>query len=115
MGRLIYGSPGTAIEIDDRALAHIKVAILAKLRRDEKFALSWQHGSEGGGGRSTIWLHPSIPLQFVFNGSRQPSLNRAWIDELLVTANSAGGLQLIPEPGAEPGTEHGDHTVDRTA
>jgi hypothetical protein len=107
MGKLIYGSPGTEIEIDDRALAHIKVAVLAKLRRDEKFAMSWQHGQEGGGGRSTIWLHPSIPLQFVFNGSKQPTLNRAWIDELLATANSAGGLQLVPEPDGEVGAQNG--------
>jgi hypothetical protein len=114
MGKLIYGSAGTAIEIEDRALAHIKVAILAKLRRDEKFAMSWQHGPEGGGGRSTIWLHPSIPLQFVFNGSRQPSLNRAWIDELLVTANSAGGLQLLPEPEIQPDDEHRDHVSTRS-
>lgn len=98
MGKLIYGSPGTTIEIEDRALAHIKVAIISKLRRDEKFALTWKHGQEGGGGRSTIWLHPSIPLQFVFNGSKQPTLNKAWIEELMVTANSANGLQLVPEP-----------------
>ncbi|RNE62628.1 DUF7882 family protein [Cryobacterium tepidiphilum] len=98
MGKLIYGSPGTAIEIEDRALAHLKVAMLAKLRRDEKFALSWQHGAEGGGGRSTVWVHPSIPLQFIFNGGKQPTLNKAWVELLVETANSGSGIQLLPEP-----------------
>jgi hypothetical protein len=43
----------------------------------------------------------------VFNGSKQPTLNRAWIDELLATANSAGGLQLVPEPDGEVGAQNG--------
>jgi hypothetical protein len=98
MGKLIYGSPGMEIEIEDRVLAHLKVAMIAKLRRDEKFSLSWQHGQEGGGGRSTIWIHPAIPLHFRFNGNRQPTLNRAWIEGMLHTANSTTGLQIIPEP-----------------
>lgn len=101
MGKLIYGSPGTAIEIEDRALAHLKVAMLAKLRRDEKFALSWQHGHDGGGGRSTIWVHPAIPLQFVFNGSKQPVLNKAWVELLVESANSGSGIQLLPEPAED--------------
>jgi len=98
MGKLIYGSPGTAIEIEDRALAHLKVAMIAKLRRDEKFSLSWQHGAEGGGGRTTVWVHPAIPLQFVFNGSKQPTLNKAWVELLVETANSGSGIYLMPEP-----------------
>lgn len=98
MGKLIYGSPGTEIEIEDRVLAHLKVAIIAKLRRNENFSLSWQHGQEGGGGRSTIWIHPAIPLHFKFSGNRQPTLNRAWIEAMLHTANSTAGLQIVPEP-----------------
>ncbi|MCU1634795.1 MAG: hypothetical protein JWQ68_34 [Cryobacterium sp.] len=98
MGKLIYGTPGTEIELDDRVLAHLKVAIVTKLRRDEKFLLSWQHGQEGGGGRSSIWIHPSIPLHFKFNGNSQPALNKTWLEELMLTANSTGGLHIIPEP-----------------
>ncbi len=101
MGKLYYGDDDLGIDMEDRLLAHVKMAIIAKLRRDEKFTFSWQHGVEGGGGRSTIWVHPSIPLRFKFDGSRQPVLNRAWVEALLLSANSTGGLQLVPEPAPD--------------
>lgn len=98
MGRLLYGAAERGYEIDDRALAHLRVAILTKLRRGESFALTLEHGHERGNGRTTMWLNEAIPIQFVFAGNRQPSLNRVWVDELLDTAHSMGGLQLVPEP-----------------
>jgi len=98
MGRLIYNSSHRELEIDDRTLAHLRVAILGKLRRSESFAFTWEHGVEHGSGRTTLWLHESIPLQFVFNGNRPPKLNRLWIEHLLLQANSTGGLQWVPEP-----------------
>lgn len=100
MGKFVYGAPTWSAEFDDRALAHLRVVILAKLRRGESFSLSWEVESSHGGGRSSIWLHPAIPLQFEFFGSREPMLNRAWIDALMLTANSPNGLQLVPEPTA---------------
>jgi hypothetical protein len=98
MGKLIYNSSSRELEIDDRTLAHLRVAILNKLRRSESFAFTWEHGVEQGSGRTTIWLHESIPLQFVFSGNRPPKLNRVWIEQLLLAANSTGGLQFVPEP-----------------
>ncbi len=98
MGKLIYGRD-SSIEIEDRLLAHLKLAVVAKLRRDEKFTLSWTH--ENDGGRSTIWVHPAIPLQFKFDGSRAPVINRAWVEALMMSANSTGGLQMIPEPAPQ--------------
>ncbi|WP_395244591.1 ATP-dependent DNA ligase [Agromyces sp. MMS24-K17] len=98
MGRLIYNSSSREIEIDDRTLAHLRVAILNKLRRSESFAMTWEHGVENGSGRTTIWLHESIPLQFVFSGNRPPKLNRLWIEQLLLSANSTTGLHYVPEP-----------------
>ena len=102
MGYLMYGRPSESIEIDDRTLAHVKIVILAKLRRNESFAFSFEHEVSEGSGRSTIWLHPSIPIQFKFFGSRQPAINRAWLDALIVAANSVDGLRLIEEPAATP-------------
>jgi hypothetical protein len=99
MGKLIYGHD-SSIDIEDRLLAHLKLAVIAKLRRDEKFTLSWTH--EGDTGRSTIWVHPAIPLQFKFDGSRAPVINRAWVEALMMSANSTGGLQMIPEPPQAP-------------
>ena len=101
MGKLIYGAPTWSLDFEDRVLAHLRIVILAKLRRNETFALSWQSEAFAGAGRSTVWLHPSIPLQFVFFGGREPALNRAWIEALMLTANSPGGLEIVPEPENE--------------
>ncbi|HEX4443691.1 MAG TPA: hypothetical protein VHZ81_08990 [Galbitalea sp.] len=97
MGSLIYGPTGTKVEIDDRALAHLKVVILTKLRRGEGVSFSWEKGTEQGSGRATIWLHPAIGLEFQFDGSRPASLNKLWLEELMTSANSSGGLHVLPE------------------
>lgn len=95
MGKLIYGR--REIEIEDRTLAHLKIVMLTKLRRNESFAFSHVHDVDSGSGRSTIWIHPTVPLEFAFYGSRSPEFNREWIDVLLQAANSPEGLRVIPE------------------
>lgn len=85
------------LHIEDRALAHLKVVIATKLRRQESFTLSWEHPTDQPIGRSTIWLHPAIPLRFIFDDPEAPTLNAACIAELAKTANSAGGVTLAPE------------------
>lgn len=97
MGMLHYGEGSAPIHIEDRALAHLKVAIAAKLRRNESFTLSWRHAEGDPVGRSTIWLHPAIPLRFVFDDPETPQLNMRWIEELMHSANSSGGIQLVDE------------------
>jgi hypothetical protein len=94
MGTLYYGESGTPIGIEDGALAHLKVAIVTKLRRGESFTLSWRHAEDQPRGRSTIWLHPTIPLRFVFDAPEPPELSREWVEELMRSANSTGGIQL---------------------
>lgn len=98
MGTLYYGDARVPIEIEDRALAHIKLVILSKLRRGEGFGFSWNYGADGGGGRSTVWINPSTTLQFEFAGSRQPTINRAWLEALTIASSSNIGLSLQPEP-----------------
>lgn len=98
MGTLYYGDAATPIDIEDRALAHLKVVIATKLRRGESFTLSWTHGPGQDVGRSTVWLHPSIPLRFVFDEPEPALLSRAWVEDLVNSANSSGGLLLVPEP-----------------
>jgi hypothetical protein len=98
MGQLVYGSQHTAIEFEDRVLAHLRIVLTTKLRRNESFSLSWVHSVEEGSGRSTIWLHPAIPLHYRFWGSKEPEISRPWIEELMLSANSTGGLLVIPEP-----------------
>lgn len=97
VGALIYGNPTWRIEFDDRVLAHLQIAVMTKIRRNEGFQMSWSN-DHASTGRTSIWMHPSIPLMFQFNGSRDASINRSWIDLLLQSASSSGGLQVIPEP-----------------
>ena len=97
VGTIYYGGSATPIHIEDRALAHLKVVISTKLRRNESFTLSWRHPDDQPRGRSTIWLHPSIPLRFTFDEPEPPELSRQWIEELASSANSSGGIMLIAE------------------
>jgi hypothetical protein len=97
VGTIFYGGSATPIHIEDRALAHLKVVIATKLRRSESFTLSWRHPAGQPTGRSAIWLHPSIPLRFVFDATESPELNRRWIEDLARSANSSGGIMLVPE------------------
>lgn len=104
MGYLHYGDHGTAVEIGDRALAHLQVVIIPKLRRGESFAFSWIEPTSTGSGRNTIWVHPMVTLRFKFAGSRPPSINPAWVAELAHLVNSDGGLRCTSEPaGLDPG------------
>lgn len=97
MGSLTYD--GTVIEFDDRLLAHLQIVIINKLRRHESFAMSWRDSAAVGDGRSAIWLDPSIPLYFKFDGSRVPSIDREWIERLADSAASSTGLLVIDEQG----------------
>lgn len=104
MGKLLYGTPPTEHEIEDRLLAHVQVVITNKFRRDESFAFVLPANPALGSGRQTLWLNPSIPVQFSFHGSRAPALNRDWVQQLMNEANSGRGLSLLPEPPQREGT-----------
>ena len=97
MGRLTYDSTLTA-DFDDRVLAHLQVVIGAKLRRGESFQFSWRDDPASGEGRNSLWMDQSVPLAFKYYGSRPPMLNPAWIEALMVAANSVSGLRIVAEP-----------------
>lgn len=97
MGTIYYGGDASAIDIEDRALAHLKVVIATKLRRGESFTLTWRHPEDQPRGRSTVWLSPSIPLRFVFDDPEPAVLSREWMEELAQSANSSGGIMLVAE------------------
>lgn len=99
MGHIYYGhGPASEpIPVDDRALAHLKIVIVTKLRRGESFIVSWA----GRGGRETLWLHPSMPLRFVFREPRAPELDAAWLRSLADAATTNGGIVLPREHAGE--------------
>lgn len=94
MAKLFYGTTPEPITIDDRMLAHVKVVVATKLRRGESFTLSWTHAADEPGGRSTIWLQPSIPLRFVFDSEQPESLDQNLLKRMANDANSSRGLSL---------------------
>ena len=102
MGTLLYGNPGIVITFDDRALMHLQIVISTKLRRRESFIFTWSDSVDEGSGRSAIWLDPTSTLYYRYFGSRTPSINREWIEALMLSANSAGGLVFIAEPSSSP-------------
>lgn len=98
MGTLVYGNAALSVAFPDRALWHLQIVITAKLRRGEGFVFSWNDAPELGSGRSAIWLDPSSTIHYRFFGSKLPSLNRVWLDALMLSANSATGLIYMAEP-----------------
>lgn len=94
MAKLFYGTSVEPIVVDDRLLAHVKVVVATKLRRGESFTLSWTHAPEEAGGRSTIWLQPSIPLRFVFDSEQQETLDQSLLQRMANDASSSRGLSL---------------------
>jgi hypothetical protein len=97
VGTLTYDSKLVAT-FDDRILAHLQVVIWAKLRRGEQFGFTWTDSQRGGMGRTSIWINPAISLSFDYYGGKQPAINPKWVEALTKAANSAGGLQVVPEP-----------------
>ena len=97
MGKLIVdGSLKTTY--DDRALAHLQLAILGKLRIAEPFVFTWKDDPSIGGGRTTVWIHAWTNLVFKFDSSQRPLINPAWVRALAFAANAPSGLYLVPEP-----------------
>lgn len=102
MGKLVYGASNVEIEFDDRALLHLQIIVASKLRLGESFMFSWKDDPSIGDGRSTIWIDRSIPLFFKFFGSKVPTVNPRWLEELHTSANSGTGLILTTEPPPPP-------------
>lgn len=97
MGTLYYAFSELPIRFDDVTLAHLRVVITSKLRRGESFTLSWVHPEGQEPGRSTVWLHPTIPLRFVFTDDEHPELDREWLEKLANSASLAGGVTIDAE------------------
>ncbi len=91
MGRLIYRDRAS-FDIDDRILAHLRVVIMNKLRRNEGFML--QVPVNEGVRQASLWIHASNALVLQFYGGREPTLDRELIDQMMHDASGADGLTL---------------------
>lgn len=97
MGTLFYDGQVIA-HFDDRALAHLQMVILTKLRRHESFLFT--AANNDGAGRTSVFVHPGVSLKFTYDDSQAPRLNPSWIGVLGRLANTGPGLHLAPEPQA---------------
>jgi hypothetical protein len=97
MGFLYYGSSSFSLEMEDRALAHLKIVILSLLRDGKSFPFSHVKSYEEGSGRDTMWFTPVSEVRFHFRGSRPPRLNEAWLRAIHATASAPTGLHIVPE------------------
>jgi len=95
MGYLVYDN--REFLVDDRTLAHLRVVIIDKLRRNESFGMSLPDGTWF----VTIWVSPRSRLQFVFDGDRHPTLNRGWLNTLSDDVGMTGMLNLLSETAEE--------------
>jgi hypothetical protein len=96
VGILYYD--GREFDFDDRALTHLQIVISTKLRRKEAFFLSWSQVAERGSGRHAVWIDNGVPIHFFYEGSRPATVNREWIESLLLSSGRASGLQFSEEP-----------------
>lgn len=102
MGRMHYGQDDFSSEFDDRTLAHLQIVVSAKLRRQEAFFLSWHADASQSNsqGRTSIWMHPAIPIRFEFETTEPIEIDRDWLERLSISANSNAGMHVTPDPKA---------------
>ncbi|WP_456064315.1 DUF7882 family protein [Cryobacterium melibiosiphilum] len=75
MASLLYGDKGIVVSVDDRALWHLQLVIVAKLRRQESFVFSWVD-DDSSSGRGAIWLDPASTLYFRYRATASHSESR---------------------------------------
>ena len=98
MGFMSYGNDSYAVEIDDRPLAHLKIAVLSLLRAGKCIAFSFERSIGQGSGRETLWISPSTEIRVRFNGSKPPLINELWALSIIATADTPTGLRMVVEP-----------------
>ena len=101
MGRLIYRDRAS-FDIDDRILAHLRIVVMNKLRRNEGFML--QVPVNEGVRQASLWIHASNALVMQFYGGREPAIDRALVDQMMRDASGADGLTLTTAGIAPPPT-----------
>ncbi len=109
-GRLIYRDRA-AFDIDDRILAHLRIVVMNKLRRNEDSCSSCPSMRRAAGES----VDPRLErLVMQFYGGREPVIDRALVDQMMHDASGADGLTLTAA-GIAPQTAPVRQPVGRTA
>lgn len=93
MGNLEYNSSRPPIEVEDATLAHLKIVIGTKLRRQESFMMTWP-SDRARPGRFTVRMHPSIPLIFEFDSATPVVIDPKCVEMMMGRLNARGELVL---------------------
>jgi hypothetical protein len=112
VGRLIYRDRAT-FDIDDRLLAHLRIVVMNKLRRNEGFML--QVPVNEGVRQASLWIHASNALVLQFYGGREPAIDRELVDQMMHEASGADGLTLTGSGVASAQTTPARTTPARSA
>ena len=92
MGSLKFD--GNRVEFDDRTLAHLQIAVVHRLRRQESVLVSWLDALGDGDGRSAVFLHPTLPISFDFDRAEITGIDREWVQRLLADAGGRSGVVM---------------------
>lgn len=93
MGSLEYNSSRPPIQVEDTLLAHLKIVISTKLRRQESFMMTWPSGKKSPG-RLSAWMHPAIPLVLEFDAEPPPAIDPARVSHMMERLNARGELVI---------------------
>lgn len=113
MGTLHIGHEAV-VDLDDDLLEHVFAVLVAKLRRNEPVLLSWD---DPDGRLEQVLVQAAALLRATYDSSRKERLDHAWLECLMIAANSNGGICLatadltrhtrtIPTPHFADGEHH---------
>lgn len=97
MGILTYSRDAVAVYLDDRTLAHLHIAMAAKLREGSTFVITGL-ASLARNARDAVVIEPHTPLQLTYTGRGDVSLNPRWLDAIRAASAKSLGIVLVSEP-----------------
>ena len=95
MGSLEYNSSRPPIDVEDTLLAHLKIVISTKLRRQESLMMPRPPAKKSPAPLSAR-MHPAIPLVLEFDADPVPAIDPARVSHMMERLNARGEL-LIDE------------------
>jgi hypothetical protein len=92
VGILHYSSQ--AFEINDVALAHLRLVVNQKIRKRESFYVNWIREPSAGSGRVTIWVSPDLPIAFHVPELSKADWHPEWVQQMLEEGHSSHGISV---------------------
>jgi len=90
MGRIFYDGFDEPFHIDDVELAHLKVIVVSKMRRNEHFLLRLE-------GPGELWIAPTAEVRFEFDSAEAAPLDRDRLSE--IQREAVGGTITVAAHG----------------